>query len=118
MSLFKGLALFSALSFLFFGFACLFDSRMRLEFVRYGLDHWRRTTGFLQILGGLGLLIGIFISYGLAFVSATGLAVLMTMGFAVRLRIKDTLIQTLPSLCYALLNAYLAVQIFLILNTA
>ena len=112
MSLLTGLALFSALSFLFFGFACLFDRRMRLEFIRYGLDYWRRTTGFLQILGGTGLLVGIFFYYGLAFVAAAGLAVLMTLGFAVRLRIKDTLLQTLPSLFYGILNTYLAVKIF------
>lgn len=108
MNLITGLTLFTSLSFLFFGAACLYDRRMKDEFVRYGLENERRLTGFLQLIGGVGLLGGLLLSPLLAMLAALGLSVLMILGFGVRIKIRDTLLQTLPSLSYAILNAYLA----------
>lgn len=112
MNFTTGLTLFSSLSFLFFGMACLYDMRMKDEFIRYRLGDKRRLTGFLQILGGLGLFFGWLVFPLLALVSALGLSLLMTLGFGVRLKIKDTWLLSLPSLGYAVLNAYLAVEYF------
>jgi len=53
---------FSAISFLFYGFHCLFSDHMKNEFIRFGLAKRRNLTGMLQILGGLGLVIGFFYS--------------------------------------------------------
>ncbi len=110
MNLLTGLTLLSSISFLFFGFACLFDVRMKEEFIRYHLADRRRLTGFLQILGGIGMLVGWLFAPVLAFVACLGLTLLMLLGFGVRMKIKDTWLQSLPSLCYALLNAFLAIQ--------
>ncbi|MGB6151881.1 MAG: DoxX family protein [Pricia sp.] len=115
MNILTGLTLFSSLSFLFFGMACLFDKRMQAEFIRYHLDNKRRLTGFLQLLGGLGLFFGWMFSAKLALTSALGLAVLMLLGFGVRIKIKDTWLQSLPSLSYAILNGYLAIVYFAML---
>lgn len=112
MNFTTGLTLFSSLSFLFFGMACLYDARMKDEFIRYRLGDKRRLIGFLQLLGGLGLFCGWLLSPLLALISALGLSLLMTLGFGVRINIKDTWLQSLPSLIYAILNAYLAVVYF------
>lgn len=85
---------------------------MKDEFIRYRLADQRRLTGFLQIFGGIGLLIGWLFSSLLALFACLGLTLLMVLGFGVRIKIKDTWFQALPSLSYALLNAYLAIKYF------
>lgn len=88
---------------------------MQAEFIRYRLEDKRRLTGFLQLLGGFGLFFGWAFSPILAMVSSLGLAVLMLLGFGVRIKIKDTWIQSLPSLSYAILNGYLAISYYAVL---
>lgn len=100
---------FSGISFLFFGTTCLTTAYMKSEFVRYGYDRQRPLTGVLQILGGLGLLIGYyFASPLLSVVPATGLSLMMMFGFGVRMKIGDTLFMATPAFFYAALNLYLS----------
>ncbi|CAM4403175.1 DoxX family protein [Zobellia nedashkovskayae] len=106
---------FSALSFLFFGFGCFFLPQMKKEFVRYGLDKFRTVVGALQLVGGLGLLLGYFYSPTVQTAAALSLSILMILGFAVRLKIKDGFFQSAPSLLYALLNAYLFYKLITII---
>ncbi|MGB3152746.1 MAG: DoxX family protein, partial [Maribacter sp.] len=80
---------------------------MKREFKRYGLASYRKIVGLLQILGGSGLLIGLFYLPILQLLASAGLSVLMILGFLVRLKIKDSVVQALPSLSYAILNVYL-----------
>lgn len=101
------LSLFSAISFLSFGLACFITPQMKAEFQRYGLGAFRKTVGGLQIIGALGLLAGISYFPQLLPLAAAGLCVLMLLGFAVRLKIRDSILQSAPSLLYALLNAYI-----------
>ncbi|MEC8599199.1 MAG: hypothetical protein VXY15_02500, partial [Bacteroidota bacterium] len=61
-------------------------------------------TGFFQILGGISLILGIFI-YELEIISSLGLTILMLMGVGVRLKIKDGLFRTLPAIFYVIVNA-------------
>ncbi|MFT4610792.1 MAG: putative membrane protein YphA (DoxX/SURF4 family) [Glaciecola sp.] len=111
------LTLFSALSFLFYGLSCLTSKRMTLEFERFGLTKQQQTlTGILQLIGGAGLVIGYYQSLKLAAISSTGLTVLMLLGFLVRLKIKDSLVLSAPSLVYALINLCLTLQFFGCLN--
>ena len=76
---------------------------MLQEFKRYGLNQYRRLTGTLQILGALSLLGGLFY-VPLAITGAAGLTVLMFMGLAVRIRLRDSFIQSTPALFYAIFN--------------
>jgi len=103
---------FSGVSFLFFGTACLTASHMKSEFIRYGYDGQRALTGCLQILGGLGLIIGFWASPFLAGFSATGLSLMMMFGFGVRLKIRDSFLQSSPAFLYAALNLYLSLFYF------
>lgn len=80
---------------------------MVLEFERYRLATFRKLTGYLQLLGALGLLIGLYApAIGLA--AASGLSLQMLLGVGVRIKIKDSLLQALPASSFMLLNAYLA----------
>jgi hypothetical protein len=109
--------LFSALSFLFYGVSCLTSKRMTLEFERFGLSKQQQTlTGIFQLIGGAGLAIGYYQSLILTAISASGLALLMLLGFLVRLKIKDSVVLSAPSLMYALLNLYLALYFFGVLS--
>ncbi|RMB59439.1 hypothetical protein EAX61_07580 [Dokdonia sinensis] len=106
------LILFSSVSFLFFGIGCFIDPRMKAEFIRYNLDKHRPLVGALQVAGAVALLIGYFYIPLLAFIGAVGLSVLMLFGFGVRLKIKDTPLQSSPSLIYCILNAVIAYSIY------
>ncbi len=108
--LLPALTLFSGVSFLGFGTACLRSQPMRREFARYGLERFRVLTGLLQLAGGAGLLVGWWAWPPLACAAATGLASLMLLGVFTRLRIRDSLLQTAPATLYMALNAYLAVR--------
>ena len=44
--------------------------------------------------------------------AAGGLALMMLVAVGVRIRIQDSLLQTLPALVYLLLNAYLCFVVF------
>ena len=98
------LVIFSGLSFLIFGCLCFYSSYFKNEFIRYGIPNFRKTTGFFQSLGGVSLIIGVFIDQ-LAVIASIGLTILMILGVIVRLRIKDGLLKTMPAMFYAFLNA-------------
>jgi hypothetical protein len=100
---------FSGVSFLFYGTGCLTTSHMKREFIRYGFDRQRPLTGYLQILGAIGLLIGYWVSPWLAFSAALGLCLMMVFGFGVRLKIRDGFLASSPAFLYAALNLYLSV---------
>lgn len=97
---------FSALSFLFYGLSFYRSSHMKDEFKRYGLAKFTLSTSILQIMGGIGLIVGLQI-HPISVLSTAGLSLLMLFGFAVRLKIKDGFWQSLPALSYFILNSYL-----------
>lgn len=82
---------------------------MKDEFIRYGYDRQRALTGYLQMLGGLGLILGYFMSPLLAAAAATGLCLMMAYGFGVRMKIGDSLLAATPAFFYAALNLYLSI---------
>jgi hypothetical protein len=88
--------LVSAVLFIAYGLLCLFSGGMMDEFERYGLSRFRRLTGGLEVLGGVGLLVGLLITEVLLVASA-GLALLMLLGVAARVRVRDPLLETLPA---------------------
>lgn len=98
------LTLISGPSFIVVGWLCVFSLRMRIEFERYRLAKFRILVGILEILGGLGVLLGLVWSPLMVF-SASGLALLMLLGVGVRVRIQDSLLQTLPAAVLLIVNA-------------
>jgi hypothetical protein len=105
--LLTAIAVFTSLSFIAYGAGCLSSGWMRAEFERYGLARWRVITGFLEILGAGGVLLGLTVPL-VGLLAAGGLTILMVGAFGVRLRIRDSFLQTLPSFLYLILTLYLA----------
>lgn len=97
---------FSGVTFLVYGSLCLFAGGMTDEFKRYGLSKFRKMVGFLELIGGLGCIIGIKYPT-LLLLSSAGLTVLMLLGVLVRLKIKDSFILILPAAILMIVNAYI-----------
>ena len=110
------LILVSALSFLYYGLTFFTDSGMKIEFERYNLSKFRNLVGYLQLLGGIGLLIGFMWKPALSIASG-GLALLMMIGFVVRVKMRDGFLESLPSFVFMIINGYICfVSIKLWLN--
>ncbi|MEP7118547.1 MAG: hypothetical protein ABI880_13240 [Acidobacteriota bacterium] len=99
------LTVFSSATFLGYGLWCLTSLSMEREFTRFGLTNLRVLTGSLEVLGGVGLLVGLKWPPAL-WLSSGGLALLMLCGVGVRVSVGDGLVQTLPALALMLLNLY------------
>jgi hypothetical protein len=83
---------------------------MKLEFNRFKLTELqRKITGLSQILGGFLLLLG-FASPLIGAIASGGLTLLMLLGFIVRIKIKDSVLLSLPSFFFMILNGYLLLQ--------
>jgi len=106
MRLLEVSVLVSSLSFLAYGITYFTSPKMKSEFIRFGLSKLGILTAILEILGAFGLLVGLMFSYILP-LSSGGLALLMFLGVAVRLRVKDSLWDLLPALFFLGLNSYI-----------
>jgi hypothetical protein len=95
--------------FLGYGVACLFGNGMATEFERFGLSRFRRLTGTLEILGALGLLVGYWLPM-LQLLSAAGLSLLMLLGVGTRVRVRDSLLETVPAAALCVANAFIALS--------
>ena len=105
------LILCSAISFLGYGAACFLSDSLKKEFDRYRFGSQRALIGGLQLCAALGLLAGLSKPW-IGRAAAAGLALMMLVAVGVRIRIKDTLLQTTPALFYLVLNAYLGFAAF------
>jgi hypothetical protein len=101
------LIVISGCTFFAYGTLCLTTNHMMAEFTRYGLLQYRTLTGILELLGGLGSLIGVFYYKPILLLSMAGLTILMLMGVVIRLRIKDPYLFILPAFILMIMNAVL-----------
>ncbi len=100
------LIVFSSLSFLGYGIAYFTSTKMKDEFKRFGLEKLGALTAILELLGAVGLLVGLKLT-PILLISSGGLALLMFFGVAVRIKVKDSFMVTIPATFYMLLNAYI-----------
>lgn len=110
MSLITLLTVFCAVSFLAYGWSCLFTNHMVTEFKRYRLSNFRHLTGILQLLGAAALATGLLIPWvgGLA---AAGISLQMACGLGVRVKLGDSWVQCLQVISYMILCGWLATQL-------
>ena len=86
---------------------------MITEFDRFKLtSNQRIITGIAQLIGVVGLIVGVKNDI-VGMTAAIGLALLMTAGFIVRLKIKDGIYRSSPALIYLVLNLILAYRFYL-----
>ncbi len=100
------LVLFSGLSFIAYGILFFTSVKMREEFVRFGLSRFATLTGALELMGGIGLIVGLKVSIILILASG-GLALLMLLGFGVRLKMKDGFWLSFPSIFFMMVNVFI-----------
>ena len=98
--------LISSLSFFAYAFSYFKAPHMKDEFKRFGLEKLGLTITLLEIIGALGLLVGLKI-YFVLIISSFGLALLMLAGIIIRIKVKDGIWITLPAFFYMVLNAYI-----------
>lgn len=77
---------------------------MKSEFKRFGLEKAGTLTAVLELLGAVGLLVGLKFPV-ILLISAGGLAILMFLGVAIRIKMKDSFWISLPALFFMILNA-------------
>ncbi len=106
MNLLNLLILISSLSFLGYGIAYFISPQMKYEFKRFGLEKVGTLTAVLELLGAVGLLVGLKFQL-ILLISAGGLTLLMFLGVAVRVKVKDSLWISLPALFFMILNFYI-----------
>ena len=94
---------FSAISFIIYGISSFYSNRMISEYERWGYKKYRIQIASLQLLAGIGLFIGTSFPILLNLISFL-LLIMMIVAVFVRIRIKDTIINTLPAVFYAILN--------------
>jgi len=95
----------SSLSFLVYGIAFFRSTKLKNEFKRFGLEKIGTLTAVLELLGAIGLLVGLKYNFVLL-ISTGGLALLMFFGVAVRIKVRDRLWVTLPAIFFMVLNGY------------
>ena len=106
MTLLKILIFISSLSFLGYGIAYFKSTKMKNEFKRFGLEKAGNLTAILELMGAVGLMVGL-ISHNILLVSSLGLAILMLLGVGLRIRAKDSFEAILPALFFLLLNSFI-----------
>ena len=80
---------------------------MVAEFKRYGLSRFRRLVGWLQFAGSIGLVASAYLP-PLATLAALGLALLMALGVAARVKAGDSLLEMFPAIFLLVLNAFIS----------
>ena len=96
----------SSISFFLYVVDYFRSPHMRSEFKRFGLEKLGLVIVILQLLGAIGLLVGLRYGTILTFASL-GLALLMFAGVVVRIISKDSIQSSLQALFFMGLNAYI-----------
>ncbi|TDD78505.1 DoxX family protein [Flavobacterium caseinilyticum] len=110
MNFLNVLIFFSATSFLIYGIAYFVSSNMKNEFKRFGLEKFGPLTAVLELAGAIGLFIGLQ-NHTVLVLASGGLTILMLLGTGVRIKMRDSLLVSLPAFFYFLLNAFILYQV-------
>lgn len=79
---------------------------MVLEFERFGLpDSQRLLTGTLQLLGSVGMFVGLYLPV-IGLLASGGLAIMMLAAFLIRMKTGDGFTESAPSLFFLVLNSW------------
>ncbi|MBT8316895.1 MAG: hypothetical protein HKP59_04665 [Lutibacter sp.] len=98
--------LISSLSFFAYALSYFITPHMKIEFKRFGLEKIGLITVLLEIIGAIGLLVGLKFNL-ILMISSFSLALLMFAGLIVRIKLKDSLWVSFPAFFYMVLNAYI-----------
>ena len=99
----------SSLSFFIYFISYFTSPFMKNEFKRLNLERIGLITITLELMGSIGLLVGMLYN-PILLISSGGLALLMFIAILFRLKSKDSLQASLPAIFYMLLNFYIFVE--------
>ena len=85
---------------------------MEDEFKRYGFSKFRLLTGYLELLGAIGIIVGLYLIPFIYIFSTIGLSLLMALGIWTRFRVKDPWYQIIPAISLFILNVFLSYKAF------
>jgi hypothetical protein len=109
---FQPLVFLNASFFFFYGLQCLISQTMVSEFRRFGLpDSQRVLTGVLQLLGSVGLVVGLYLPL-LGALASGGLALMMLVAFGTRIKVGDGFLQSAPSLIFLVINTWISFSFY------
>jgi len=98
--------LISSISFIAYSISYFVSPHMKKEFDRFDLKKIGIFIIILEILGALGLLVGLFYT-PILLLSSGGLALLMLVGLITRIKLKDSFRASFPALFYFVLNSFI-----------
>ncbi len=107
---------FTAISFVVYSLHSFFSKRMNLEFSRWKIGNLRTLVASFQMLGAVGLMLGLYYVW-LLFLASFFLTLMMISAIIVRVQIKDSFLMTLPAIIYAVLNCGICYASFWKINT-
>lgn len=99
----------SSISFFIYFISYFISPFMKKEFKRLDLERIGLITILLELIGSVGLLVGMVYT-PILLVASGGLALLMAFALLFRLKYKDSLWVSLPALFYMILNAYIFIE--------
>ncbi len=100
------LAAGSGLAFVVYGMLCLASPSMQAEFMRFGLEPFRVLTGLLEVLAGVGLLVGL--RWSPALWLSSGVTALLMLGVVTTRGVMgDRPGAIAPALILCVVNGYL-----------
>ena len=95
--------IFTGVSFIIYGYSSFISRRMKSEYARWGYNNQRKIVGSLQLLGGIGLILGLQINV-LLITTSFCFIMMMTMAIFIRIKIKDNITEILPAITYLFLS--------------
>jgi hypothetical protein len=101
---------FSALSFLFYGVNSFYSKRLISEYERWGYNRLRIIIAILQILASFGLIIGAYSFPLLLSIVSFSLTIMMLVAVFTRVKIKDSIANTMPAIFYVIINSIIFFQ--------
>ena len=110
--LYTALVLVSAFSFLFYSVRSFYSKNMIVEYSRWGFSKFRILISLFQLFAGVALIIGLD-NLKLLTLTSFLLAVMMVCAIIVRIKIKDSFVDSLPAIFYAVLNFIICYITFL-----
>ena len=95
---------FISISFIYYSLNSIFSKKMKDEFGRWGFHKFRIFISVVQLFSGIFLLMSFFYPFFIIYCSSIFFFMMMGAIF-VRIRVKDSFLDTLPALIYFILNA-------------
>ena len=102
----KGITLLSGIAFICYALSFYLFPQMRLEFEKLEIDQYSRLITFFELLGGIGMIIGIFYN-PILIISSLGLTIMMILALFMRIYYMNHFKFMIQALILTIINGYI-----------